>query len=150
VPDVARLLAEEERGWRELHGLFEALPTDAMEQPDLTPEGWSAKDLMCHIGAWMADCANQLERMRMGTFEDRVDTAEDIERMNREFLEASRMMDVRSVIASYHSARNRMLQEFMALPEITPAAWEWFEESGPLHYAKHVADLRAWAESLGG
>jgi hypothetical protein len=31
-----------------------------------------------------------------------------------------------------------------ALPELTPDAWSWFEESGPNHYAKHVHDLTAW------
>jgi hypothetical protein len=27
---------------------------------------------------------------------------------------------------------------------VTPVAVEWFEESGALHYAKHVEDLRAF------
>jgi hypothetical protein len=103
---------------------------------------------MFHIGAWMADCANQLERMRLGTFDDRIDTVQDIDRMNREWFELSRAADLQTVRAEFVAAHQRMLAEWAELPEITGAAWEWFEESGPIHYRKHLADLRAWADRL--
>ena len=117
-----------------------------LQRPGLTPDGWSVKDAMFHIGAWMADCANQLERMRLGTFVDRIDTIPDIERMNREWFELSKVMDLETARIELVSAHQRMLQEWAALPEITPAAWEWFEESGPIHYRKHLDDLRAWMD----
>jgi hypothetical protein len=44
------------------------------------------------------------------------------------------------------AARVRARAAWQALPEITPDAWSWFEESGPNHYAKHVHDLTAWLD----
>ena len=42
------------------------------------------------------------------------------------------------------ATRRRRVRDSPTLPDMTPDAWEWFEESGPLHYAKHVNDLEAW------
>jgi hypothetical protein len=41
-----------------------------------------------------------------------------------------------------------MLQEFDALPEITPHALDWFVECGPTHYKEHVGRLRQWVQEL--
>jgi hypothetical protein len=46
------------------------------------------------------------------------------------------------VRADFLDARRRMVEAFEALDDVTPVAVEWFEESGALHYAKHVEDLR--------
>jgi len=119
---------------------------DELQRTGLTPEGWSVKDAMFHIGAWMADCANQLERMRLGTFVERVDTIPDIDRTNREWFEVSKTLELKTVRVELVAAHQRMLQEWAALTEPTPAAWEWFEESGPIHYRKHLDDLRGWAD----
>jgi len=126
--------------------VLDGLSPEELQRPGLTPEGWSAKDAMFHIGAWMADCANQLERMRLGTFVERIDTIGDIERMNREWFELSKTIDLETARAELVSAHQRMLQEWAALPGVTAAAWEWFEESGPIHYRKHLGDLRAWTD----
>ena len=142
--DVERLLAREEELWHELLAFIGPLTPERLEEPTVTPEGWSVKDVMFHIGAWAADCADQLERMRMGTFEDRVDTFGDIERQNREWFELSRTMDLATVRAGFIAARTKMLQEWAALVDVSSAAWEWFEESGPIHYRKHLDDLRRW------
>ena len=48
--DVDRLLAEEEAGWRRLHEVFARVPADRFEEPGLTPDGWSPKDTMFHVG----------------------------------------------------------------------------------------------------
>ena len=144
--DVERLLAEEETGWRELHDVIVRMNDEQLQRSGLTPQGWAAKDAMFHIGAWMADFADQLERMRMGTFEERVDTVSDIDRQNREWFELSQTLDLVTVKAGFASARARMVHEFRSLTEVTASAWGWFEESGPLHYRKHVEDLAAWAE----
>ena len=54
-------------------------------------------------------------------------------------------MDARDVRRRCARARaTRRAERSATLPEVTPEAWEWFEESGPLHYAKHVKDLEAW------
>jgi Mycothiol maleylpyruvate isomerase N-terminal domain len=142
--DVRRLLDEEEAGWRALHATFGRIPVERFEEPTLTPEGWSPKDAMFHLGAWAADCTRVLEQIREGTFDRTVDDAYDIEAMNRSWFEASRAMEPREVHAVFEGSRQKMREGFATLPEVTPDAWEWFEESGPLHYAKHVQDLEAW------
>jgi hypothetical protein len=53
-------------------------------------------------------------------------------------------MDLKTVKAEFAASRTRMVVEFGTLPEVTPAAVEWFEESGPLHYQEHLVDLRRW------
>lgn len=142
--DVARLMADEDARWQELVATFERIPADRFEEPTLTPQGWSPKDAMFHIGAWMADCGLQLERIRAGTFRPGEETRETIERQNQAWFELSRTMHERDVRAEFASARTRMCEEFGEMPEVTPDAWEWFEESGPLHYAEHLPELRSF------
>ena len=139
------LVHAEEQGWAELVGLLEGLSPAQLEEPGLSPDGWSVKDLMFHVGCWSADCAHVLERIRMGTFEE---PEIDIDAVNREWFEVSRTLDLATVRAELMSGRNRMLQEWAALEEITLEADSWFEESGPIHYADHAGDLRRWVERL--
>ena len=140
--DVQRLLSEEDAGWAELIRQVERLSPEELERPGITPDGWSVKDVLFHISAWAADCALQLERMRTGTW---LRPDEDVEAQNREWFERSRTMDPGAVRAELADARTRMVAGFGALPDVTPDAWEWFEESGPLHYEAHLRDIRAWA-----
>ena len=146
--DVLELLAAEERAWSELSALFAQIPVELFEQPSVTPGGWSPKDVMFHIGAWMADCGLQLERMRAGTFSASDETRESIERQNAEWFELSRTMDPVDVRAEFAAARLRMVEDFGTLPQVTADAREWFEESGVIHYAKHVSDLQAWLAKM--
>jgi Mycothiol maleylpyruvate isomerase N-terminal domain len=141
MADTESLLDAEEAAWHELRAELERLTDEEMERPGITPDGWSVKDVMFHIGAWAAECGLQLERMRMGTWKDPHD---DVERRNREWFELSRSMDLKTVRSEFVAARTRMVVEFGTMPEITPPAVEWFEESGPLHYGEHLVDLRRW------
>jgi hypothetical protein len=144
--EAERLAAEEDAAWAELHALFDAIPSDRFEEPKLTSEGWSPKDAMFHIAAWCAEAANQLERMRMGTY---VDPLIDTETQNREWFAISKDLDVRTVTAEVHAARTKMRQEWCQLCEQTPPtpeAVEWFEESGHIHYRGHRRELLTWLE----
>jgi hypothetical protein len=143
--DVERLIVEEEAGWARLLEVFASIPDDRFEEPTVTPEGWSPKDVMFHVGYWTADCADVLERIGAGAWDGGGDeTAATIEVANREGFERSRGMPVAEVRAGFDGGRARMSAAFRALDEVSPGAWEWFEESGPLHYAKHADDLAAW------
>jgi len=145
--DVDRLLADEDAGWRELHSTFDRVPAERFDEPGVNAEGWSAKDLMFHVGAWCAECGVQLERIAVGTY-DMPDPLEDqtVDQMNLAWLETSRTLDPPTVLAEFHAARARMMQAWQALDQVTADAWEWFEESGPLHYAEHLRELRGWLE----
>lgn len=143
--DVERLIAEEAAGWARLTDVFAAIPASRFEEPTVTPGGWSPKDVMFHVGYWTADCADVLERIVAGTWDGGTDeTPEAIEVTNRQGFERSREMPSDEVRSGFEEGRRRMLAAFGDLDEVTPGAWEWFEESGPLHYAKHEADLAAW------
>jgi Mycothiol maleylpyruvate isomerase N-terminal domain len=139
-----RLLAEEEQAWQRFHALVESVPPERCEEPTVTPEGWSLKDVMFHVGAWLADCARIMEQIRFSTFDRAAEDALDIEALNAQGFAVSRTMDLRDVRVMCESARTEARLGFGSLPELTADAWEWFEESGPLHYAKHVEDLEAW------
>jgi hypothetical protein len=136
------LFAEEDAAWLGLDAIVDGLGPDLMTQTDLTPEGWSVKDLLAHLAAWMAEAACQLERVREGTY--RVETL-DVEAMNAEFYEANKDLPVNVVRAELHAARTRMLTELDALPELSTDAEEWFIESGVKHYGEHLLQLAGWA-----
>jgi hypothetical protein len=42
-----------------------------------------------------------------------------------------------------------MVERFAAFEPLSPDADEWFDETGPLHYAAHLSDLPRWVEQLG-
>jgi hypothetical protein len=136
------LVDREEAAWAELRGALDAFAPEQLEAASLNADGWSPKDVMFHIGAWLAEAGKQLERMRTGTF---VDPELDTDEVNARWLEVSRSLDVEAAEAELMSSRTRMLQALEALPEITAVAQEWFEESGDVHYLEHLPELRAGA-----
>jgi hypothetical protein len=143
------LLRAEEQRWNELHGLTAPLSDEQLEQPGYTPDGWSVKDMMWHIACWSADCVRAFDQMRAGTFTG-VTIEEDAEVVNRRWFEQSRGLDVETVKAEWHASRTMMVERFASVDPLTPDADEWFDETGPLHYAKHLTDLRPWVATLRG
>jgi hypothetical protein len=141
----AELVAAEDAGWDELHGLLGDLTSDELERPGYYVEGWSAKDLLAHVGSWLAEAAVVLERIRVGTYR----LAEiDIDAMNALSLEAMRDLPLELVRAQAAAARTRMLQAWGALPEATPDADFWIHKAGAEHYEEHLVRLRVWVAEL--
>ncbi|HEX9694339.1 MAG TPA: maleylpyruvate isomerase N-terminal domain-containing protein [Actinomycetota bacterium] len=141
------LLRSEDRGWTELRSLLDTLSRQQVLEPGLTPEGWSVKDLLWHLGAWWAKAGVMLERIRVGTY-DGGGHGSSVDELNARFLEEGRRLDLATVTAELYAARNHALVEFAALPEVTPEAEEWFRESGSEHYDEHMGDLRVWVGKL--
>jgi hypothetical protein len=125
--------------------LIDGLAPEQLEEPGIGEGLWSVKELLWHFCCWMAEAARQLERVRMGTYEEQ---DWDTDGLNARYLEEGREQDFATVRAELAAARTRALQEWDALPKVTPEAVEWFGESGPEHYREHLADLRAWVEKL--
>ena len=117
-PD-GKLLAEEGRLWTELHGLIDGLPSDQVEQVGYFAEGWSAKDLIGHIGSWLAEAGVVLERIRFGTYRPE---EIDIDAMNKEFFDALHDVPYPDVRAQAITARERMRRAWGSLPEHSPEA----------------------------
>jgi hypothetical protein len=136
------LIAEEDARWLELCGALERVPPERLLEPGLTDD-WTPKDLLAHLGCWMAEAANRLEQMRFGTYES---GKLDLDAMNAVFFEAMKDQPLRDIWAEMEAARTRMFQEWDALVEITADAEEWFVESGPAHIAEHLPQLQAFLE----
>jgi hypothetical protein len=141
------LLAEEDRLWTELHGLVDSLPRDKVDEPGYFAEGWSAKDLVAHIGSWLAEAGVVLERIRFGTYRPE---EIDIDAMNRTFYDDMQDTTFSDVRAQGIAARNRMLRAWRSLPEASPEADRWIAKSGPEHYAEHLPRLRDWVSEVDG
>jgi hypothetical protein len=139
-------MAEEERLWTELHHLVDSLPEEKVEEPGYFVEGWSAKDLVAHIGSWLAEAGLVLEQIRFGTF--RLEEI-DVDAMNKTFYDAVHDVAFRDVRAQGIAARNRMLRAWRSLPEDSPEADRWISKAGPEHYAEHLPRLREWVGELG-
>jgi hypothetical protein len=148
--DADSLRREERIEWNRLERVFARIDPRRFEEPTVTPEGWSPKDVMFHVAGWLEDCARVLDSIRDGTFEPTVSEAKSqrghIERVNAELLERSRAMDGASVRRVLLASRARALAALAALDETTPEAWEWFDESGPRHYLEHARGVASWLE----
>lgn len=141
--DVPRLLADEDRGWLELTEVFGDVPPERFDEPTVTDEGWSPKDVMYHVAAWAEEAATVLGRIAAGTHRAR---HPDVQSLNEEWFEVGRGLDDDVVRIRFAKGRVAMRQAFTRLPEVDATAWEWFDESGPRHYEEHLPDLRVFLE----
>ncbi len=141
--DVAGLLAEEERGWLELTEAFGDVPPERFEEPSVTDEGWSPKDVMYHVAAWAEEASTVLGRIAAGTHRE---NDPDTQALNEEWFEQGRGLEEDIVRVRFAKSRVAMRQVFSRLADVDANAWEWFEESGPRHYEEHLPDLRAFLE----
>jgi hypothetical protein len=138
------LMEEEDRLWAELHHLVDSLPQDKVAMPGYYVEGWSAKDLLAHIGSWLAQAGVVLERIRFGTYRPE---EIDIDSMNRQFYEAMKDVPFQTVRAQASAARSRMLGAWGSVGD-SPEADTWIRKAGPEHYAEHLPRLREWVAEL--
>lgn len=138
-------MAEEERLWTTLRGLVDSLPQDKVAEPGYFAEGWSAKDLIAHLGSWLAEAGVVLERIRVGTYRPE---EIDIDTMNAGFYDALHDVAFPDVRAQALAARNRMLRAWRSLPESSPEADRWIRKAGPEHYAEHLPRLEEWVREL--
>ncbi len=140
------LIELEDRAWAEFRALLARLSPDRVVVVGYY-EDWSVKDLMAHVGCWMAEAARVLEQVRAGTYSG---WDHDSEELNREWWEVWRDADLDTVRAELHASRARMLDEWDRLPRIDQVADEWFRESGHQHHQEHLPRLREWVAELTG
>jgi mycothiol maleylpyruvate isomerase-like protein len=143
------LLRAEAEGWEAFITLADAVSPALVERPGMNAEGWAVRDVMWHLAFWCADAARALSAIAESRF-DRVREPygdAEVNRLNDRELERSRGMRVDDVRAELHRARAAMLERFGTLAVLTADADEWFEESGPAHYAEHARELEAWVRA---
>ena len=142
---VEQLMAEEGAGWEELHVLMTSLSLDQAEEAGYFAEGWSAKDLLAHVGTWLAEAGVILERISVGTY--RADEI-DVDAMNEQFYEAMKDVPLQTVTVQAATARTRMLRAWGAIDQPGLDAAFWVVKSGAEHYAEHLPRLREWVAQL--
>jgi len=137
---------DEERGWAGLVDLLQQIPPERATEPGYFREGWSAKDVVGHIGTWLAEAGVAIERIRAGTYR----AAEiDVDGLNEQFLAAMRDVPFDIVRLQAWSARSQLRRQYFSLPPDPPAeAMWWVRKAGPEHYAEHVPRLREWVAEL--
>lgn len=139
-------LEAERVGWYEMVGLLRGLTRDECLVPGYYRDpDWSVRDVVAHLGTWLAEAAVQFERMRGGTYEGH---EVDIDAMNASFLEAMRGQPWTVAWTQAQAGRTRLLGSWYALSEPSDEAAWWIRKSGPEHYAEHVGRLREWTEEL--
>ena len=141
-------LATEERGWYELAMLVRTLePEERLVPGYYRDPDWSVRDVVGHLGTWLAEAAAQFERMIAGTYEGH---DVDIDALNAVFLEAMRDQPWDVAWVQANAGRTMMLQSWMELGEPTEEAAWWIRKSAVAHYAEHLDRLRDWVAELVG
>jgi catechol 2,3-dioxygenase-like lactoylglutathione lyase family enzyme len=143
-PDLRKA---EDEGWHELHALIDSLPPSTVERPGYFEEGWSAKDLLAHVGAWLAQAGVALEQIGSGTY--RAEEI-DVDALNGRYLETLRQLPFDVIRAQADASRTRMLIAAAAISSPSEDAAFWISKAGPEHYAEHLPRLREWAQELTG
>ena len=141
-PDLRKA---EDESWHELHALIDSLPPGCVEEPGYFEEGWSAKDMLAHVGAWLAQAGVALEQIGAGTY--RADEI-DVDALNGRYLETLRELPFDVVRAQADASRSRMLIASAGVAEPDDDANFWINKAGPEHYAEHLPRLREWAEEV--
>jgi hypothetical protein len=133
-------------GWYEVVNLVRALTPDECLVPGYYRDpDWTVRDVVAHLGAWLAEAEVQFERMLGGTYEGH---EIDIDGLNATFHAAlcDQPWEVAWIQAT--AGRTRMIQTWEELREPTDEAAWWIRKSGVEHYAEHLDRLREWVAEL--
>jgi hypothetical protein len=134
------LLELERDRWTLLQKLLSSVPTSRAEEPSVTPEGWSVRDLVWHLASWNNVVAHQLESMRAGTFDEGFDW--NTEENNARFLTSGRSVTHPEALSALEDSRTRVIRAMEQLEEVPPRAVELFSEPAYTHVDDHLPELR--------
>ncbi len=135
-------------GWYEIVDLVRSLTPDECLEPGYQRDpDWTVRDVVAHLGTWLAEAQQQFERISAGTYEGH---EVDVDALNATLLAAmaGQPWDVAWVQAN--AGRTRMVEEWWFLNRPTDEAAWWIRKSGSDHYAEHLDRLREWTGELIG
>lgn len=138
----------ERRGWYEVADLVRSLtPDECLELGYYRDPMWAVRDVVAHLGTWLAEAEIQFEQIGAGTYEGH---DVDVDALNAAFLVAmaDQPWDVAWVQAN--AGRSRMVGEWYALQNPSDEAAWWIRKTGGDHYAEHLDRLREWTAELIG
>jgi hypothetical protein len=132
--------------WYEITGICRSIsPEERLEPGYYRDPDWSVKDLVAHLGVWLAVAENQIEQIGAGTYEHR---QVDVDARNAEALATLRAQDWETIWTQAHAARAWMYRSWLALTERSGEADFWVRKAGAEHYGEHVGRLREWVAEL--
>jgi hypothetical protein len=145
ITSTNRELAGERESWRRLHGVIRRITPEIAEIPGYFAEGWTAKDAVAHLGTWMAEGAQMLQRIAAGTYKE---GEIDVDAENARYLAAMRDVPLETVHLQATAAHGELIRAWTGLKEMTPAAEFWVRKAGPDHVAEHLPRLEEWVDKL--
>jgi hypothetical protein len=144
-PYAAEIEAERE-GWHELVDLVRSLTREECLEPGYYEDpAWTVRDVVAHVGTWLAEAEVQFERMGAGTYEGH---DLDVDALNASFLAAMEGQPWNVAWVQANAGRTRMLEEWWLLKQPTEEAGWWIRKSGCDHYTEHLERLREWVTEL--
>ena len=145
-------LEEEREAWRPYERLLD-LTDEQLSEPLAAAHGWSARDLMGHLLAWLSiqlEVARELavsETSRRSAEVEADWEARGGEVVNAELLETWGRKPMSEIRALFVSVPGELRGTLTVVPETrwlkNPTAMDGFMESTLDHYEEHAADLDA-------
>jgi hypothetical protein len=144
-PFAAQMEAERQR-WYSMAELVRSLtPAECVEPGYQRDPDWTVRDLVAHLGTWLAEAATQFERIRAGTYAGH---DVDVEAINAALLLAMEAQPFEVAWLQANAGRMRMLQEWSIFTTAHEEAAWWVRKSGAEHYDEHLGRLREWTAEL--
>lgn len=132
--------------WSEIRALLGLLSAEERLVPGYFRDpDWSVKDLVAHLGVWLAEAATQLTDIAANAYAPH-DLAVDAR--NAASLATWQDEPWDAVWSLATGARATMLQHWFALRVTSDAADLWVRKAGAEHYGEHLPPLRAWVAEL--
>ena len=132
--------------WKAITAFVQLLGDDERLAPGYyrNPD-WSVKDLIAHLGAWMAEARVQLLDIAARSY---VPHEVDVEERNAATLAAMKAEPWEQVWSQTNGARAWMLEAWFALRGPDEAANQWIRKAGAEHYGEHLSRLRDWVAEI--
>ena len=134
-PYAAEIEAERVH-WYEIAALVRRLePEECLVPGYYEDPDWTVRDVVAHLGTWLAEAQVQFERIRAGTYEGH---DVDIDAMNAAFLAGMQGQSWDIAWVQANAARTRMVQTWQELAEPDDEAAWWIRKSAVDHYHEHA------------
>jgi hypothetical protein len=142
----AAAIEAERQGWYEVAALVRSLtPAECLVPGYYRDPDWTVRDVVAHLGTWLAEAATQFARIGAGTYEGH---DIDIDGLNAEFLAAMQGQSWDVAWTQANAGRHRMIMEWYRFSEPSDEAAWWIRKAGSEHYEEHIGRLREWVEEL--
>jgi hypothetical protein len=136
----------ERESWYEIASLVRSLtPAECLEPGYQRDPDWTVRDVVGHLGRWLAQAQVEFERIGAGTYDGH---EIDVDALNALYLAAMADQPWEVAWVQAVAARTRMVQGWALLREPSDEAAWWIRKAGVDHYAEHLGRLREWVAEL--